>query len=395
MLSKKIFAWSMYDFANTSFSALIVTLFFPILITGYLGGNELHVGIAMGVSLLIAAVLVPILGGIADATKVKKPFLITFTLVTVIATALLAFVNLFWAIIIGLLANLSYHASLDLYDSYLPEITSKRRRGRVSGIGTSFGYMGTIVSLLMMLGVLTLFGWETFVGVQAMFVAAALFFLFFSLFLFFMLKDRYPKIMPHRRGIVHALKEVKSTITGIRKYKNLWTFFIASFLYVDALSTAIVFLFLFGSTQLGLGVQDFFPLYVGMAITAALGSLFFGKLADMFSPKKSLLIALLTWIVVLSALIINTTYITYAIAGLAGGALLGGVWTTSRPLLVQIAPKHKIAELFGFQGLTEKLGGVGTILFGFLVVTWSYTVALSVVLVFFLAGVLLLLKVQA
>ncbi|MBT3304302.1 MFS transporter [Candidatus Woesearchaeota archaeon] len=396
MLTKKVFSWATYDLANTSFSALIVTVFFPLIIKEFLGGNEFQIGLVMGLSLFLSALLVPLLGGLSDALKVKKPFIVIFTLFTIIATILIAYSNLWFALLFGLLANLFYHASLDIYDSMLDDITDKKHLGKVSGIGTAFGYVGTILSLLLAAYFLNNFGWETEIGTRIMFPLAGIFFFIFAIPLFLNYKEEHKKRMSLGKGIKKSFKEVRKTIKGIRKYKNVWLFLLASLIYVDSLNTVIIFLFLFGKETLGLTVKAFFPIFGIMALAAIVGSLVFGWLSDHVGPKKSLVSALIIWVFVILLVIIKTNYVTYLLAGIIGGALLGAIWTTTRPLLIKIAPKHKLTELFGFQGLTEKLGGIiGPVVFGALVVAFSYTAALISVLVMFVIGLAVLLKVDA
>ena len=95
----QIFAWSLYDLANTAFSALFITFFFPMLIKVYLGGNEFQIGLTMGISMLLAGIFVPIIGAISDATNKRMPFIITFTIVCVLFTAITGFVGLTAAIV--------------------------------------------------------------------------------------------------------------------------------------------------------------------------------------------------------------------------------------------------------------------------------------------------------
>jgi len=128
-----------------------------------------------------------------------------------------------------------------------------------------------------------------------------------------------------------------------------------------------------------------------MAIAAVIGSLFFGKVTDKLGHKKTLAYVLILWIVVILILYFKTSYATFLLTGILGGALLGAIWTITRPMLVELAPKAKIAELFGYQGLTEKFSGViGPVLFGFVAVNLGFKQSLLVVVALFLAGIIVL-----
>jgi UMF1 family MFS transporter len=160
---------------------------------------------------------------------------------------------------------------------------------------------------------------------------------------------------------------------------------------MDAANTAIIFLFLYARDQIGLSLAQFLPIYVLMATTSAIGSFFFGKMTDKFGHKKSLFTVLFFWIVVLLMLYLKTNYTTFLITGMVGGALLGGLWTITRPMLVSVAPKEKIAELFGYQGLTEKFSGViGPALFGYIATFIGFRQALFVIIGLFLLGAFVL-----
>ncbi|MCK4521705.1 MAG: MFS transporter, partial [Nanoarchaeota archaeon] len=132
-------------------------------------------------------------------------------------------------------------------------------------------------------------------------------------------------------------------------------------------------------------------LYIVMAVASGIGALFFGKLTDKLGHKKTLTSVLFLWIIIIIMLYLKTTYTTFLIAGILGGALLGGIWTITRPLLIELAPKTQVAELLGYQGLTEKFGGVvGPFLFGTIAVVIGFRQALLVVIALFLAGMIVL-----
>ena len=387
-LSKKIFGWTIYDFANTAFSALYVTFFFPILIKVILGGNEFHVGLVTSIGIFLAGAFVPFIGALSDSTGRKMPYVIFFTLLCVTATALTPFLGLYGALILGVLATLTFHASLDVYDAILVDISTKKNMSRISGYGVAVGYIGTILSLVMAFILMNIFGWENPSAVKSIFPATAVFFLGFSIITFILVKDKVEKSTVNlKEGIRKAFQALKSTFVEIKKHKSLFTFLIACLLYTDGMNTAIVFLYLYGREQIGISMINFFYAYAGMALTAALGSVIFGKLGDKLGSRRSIIGALFLWIGIIFLLMKVNNIVTFIIAGCLGGAALGAIWTLNRPMLVHLSPKHKVAEFFGFQGLTEKFSGlIGPMLFGFVVVKAGYQPALMVLMVFFILG---------
>ncbi len=395
-MRKEVFAWSLYDLANTAFSALFVTFFFPVLIKNHLGGNEFQLGLSLGISMFIAGLLVPVLGAASDKTGRRIPYVIFFTIIAIACMLITTYSNLLWALIFGLLANLGFHAALDVYDAKLADISTKKNVGKISGIGTAFGYVGTILSLVMAYLILGRFGFDSLEGIKIVFIGTGIFYFVFSLPLFFVLKDRIINGETGFRLFRDSFLSVKNTFTHIKQYRNVFLFLISSLLFVDGMETAIIYLYLFGQQQLGITVQNFFFLFGLMSVAAALGAWVFGHLTDRFGPKKTLAGILFAWLIILSLLFFKTNITTYVLVGSIGGALLGGIWTATRPMLLSIAPRHKIAELLGFQGLTEKFGGVfGPIAFGFVVVRAGYRPALLVLLAFIGLGLLFLLKVSS
>jgi len=393
-IKKQIFGWSMYDFANTIYSALFVTVYFPLFVV-LKGGTAFHVGLTFSISMLLAGLLVPFLGAISDIIKRKKLFLMIFTILCCLSVFLAGFFSLWYVLLFALLANFFFHASLDVYDALLVNISTPKNIGWISGIGTAVGYLGTILSVAIAFVIGLYYGYESISGIQFVFIITALLFFGFSLFTFAFVKEP-SKTRITKLHFKEALKRVLFTIKNIKKFKSIWLFLLASFLYTDAANTAIIFLFLFGRDQIGLSLVQFLPIYAIMAIASAIGAICFGKITDRLGHKKTLNLILLFWVIIISVLYFKTNYSTFLAVGILGGALLGGLWTTTRPILVGLAPKAKIAELFGYQGLTEKFSGViGPALFGFIAVAIGFQQALLVVIALFLLGALVLKFVKA
>jgi len=342
--------------------------------------------------MLLAGIFVPFIGALSDITGRRMNFVIFFTIICAIFTALTAYVSLYPALIFALIAMLTYHAALDVYDAKLMDISTNKNRGKISGYGVGLGYLGAILSLLMAYVILRVYGWDSAIGIKSVFPATALFFLLFSLITFNLVKDKVKKISISIKDMVKkAFFQIKDTITKLPKYRGLLPFLIASFLYTDGMNTVILFLYLYAREQIKLALIDFFYFYALFALAAIIGSLIFGKISDRIGPKRTLIMLVIIWTFIIMLLMKVSNIQSFIIAGCLGGAALGGVWTVTRPMLVKLSPRKKIAQLFGFQGLTEKFSGVlGPIIFGFVVVRANYQVALSVLLGFFVLGLLLL-----
>lgn len=395
MQIKEVFAWGSYDLANTIFSALFVTFFFPFYIKGFLGGNEFQIGLVFGISMLLVALVVPILGAISDKLNRRMPFIIFFTIVCCIFTFLVAFSGLYSALLFGLIANFCYHAALAMYHAILPRVSKSSNIGTVSGIGVAMGYIGTIVSLVIAYPILRKAGWETLTGTKAMLFTTAILFFLFSLVMFFSIKEKkYSKLHLIKSHITSSLKDVKNTFAKLKAKKGLIPFLLAMLFYNDAINAIIIFLFLFGRETIGLNVQSFFFIYAIFAATASLGAFFSGRLVDKIGAKKVLIAGGFLWIMVIVFLLKITNLTSFILIGSFGGIALGMVSTASRPKLVELVPKKNVAEYFGFFELADKFSGVlGPIIFGYLAASYNYSIALISLLVFFVIGLMFLYKV--
>lgn len=392
-ITKKVVAWSLYDFADTAFSALFITFFFPILIKVHLGGTEFQIGLAMGLSVLGAALAVPLIGAISDASGKRMPILIWAALSTAMLAILAGYSGLFAALLFGFLANITHLISKDVYDAKMIDIVPRSLFGSLSGLGVGIGYFGTITSLTIGYLLFSLFGWDNITSIRAAFWEAGIFYVVFSLPLFLLVPDRaLPTVITLRNSLRKGLGEIKQTLTGLNRFPVFARFLAASFFYNNGMNTAIMFLALYAREVIGLGIQQFFPIFAAMALAAALGSFVSGYFSDRFGPFSLLNYTLFVWIGIILVLIFAPSFAVFLATGVIGGASLGAIWTLNRHVVARVSPEQKIAEFFGFEGLTEKFSGLlGPVIFGFLATSYGYPPALLSMLVFFVVGLVLLL----
>jgi UMF1 family MFS transporter len=392
MRTKEVFAWGMYDLANTAFSALFVTFFFPKYVTEFLGGNKFQIGLVFGLSMLLVGLLVPIIGAWSDRTKRRMPFIAIFTFFCCAATLFVPLVGLKAALFLGTVANFFYHAALTTYNALIPSLGKPEEYGVISGIGVALGYIGTLASLAAAAFLLSVLGWESERGIRAMFTLTAAFFLVFSLFLFLGVRERKNKVTEAWHVYTHhAIGDVLKTLSELRKHTGLIPYLIAIFMFVDAVTAVIVFLYLYGRSVIGLETQAFMVVYALFALSAVGGSYWFGKLTDRLGPKRTLTLAGVLWLIVLGVLFFVQSLPMFVFAGLLGGVALGAVWTSSRPLLISLSPKRGVGQFFGFSELADKFSGVlGPIVYGYLAHTYSDQVAILSLFGFFILGLIAL-----
>jgi len=215
------------------------------------------------------------------------------------------------------------------------------------------------------------------------------------MFFFCCVKDKIKKrVGDFKTSLRESCKELWKSVKKIHTYRGLIPFLLASLSYSNAITAAVIFLYLYAREEINLGVQQFMGVFITLAISASIGSWVAGKIVDKYGAKWTLIGSGLIWILVTIILLFPRNYYTFFISGAIGGAAMGAIWTANRPMLIGLAPSLRIGQFFGFTELTDKFSGVfGPIIFGYLVVVSGYTVALTSLIVFFTIGVLLLLKV--
>lgn len=383
-----VFAWSLYDFANTIFAISILTVYFPLWISELSGSEGVIVNAATAFSALLVLVSAPLLGAVADLRQRRVPYLIALTIISVAMTGLMGLVGLFgtggsvgtlvFGVALFVAADLSYQSALVFYNALLPGVALGRGTGRVSGYGTALGYVGSI-SALVVLGVIVargdavrgfISGFVSGVSPSASssdaFVPTAILFLVFSLPAFFLVPDLVPGDDPNRGAvrvsIRGAYRAVLSTLRGIRAYAGMGTFLLATLLYTDAANTAVANVALYGRVVFGMDNAAVTTLLLFSTVFAVVGSFVFGLISDRAGPKRTLIAVIVLWfvsIVVVSAA--PTVAFLYA-AGPLVGVALGATWTVSRPMLVALSPPEKLGEFFGiftFAGKVSAVAGPG------------------------------------
>ena len=401
----QIFVWTLFDFANTSFSVLIVavgySLYFKEIVVGGAGRGDFFWGLAVSLSMLLTALIAPVLGAASDFAHRRKRFLLAFTLASIIPTALLYYVGpgmILLGIVLFVIANIGFEGGIVFYDAFLPTLTSQRSYGRVSGYGFAMGYVGSLVSLLIAMPLYAGgFAAENIGNVRLSFVLAAAMFLVFATPLFIFLRD-HTRVFPEKVSFVRAgYQRVIGTITHLRSYTHVALFLLAFFLYNDGILTVISFASIFAKDSLQFSLNEILVLFAAVQASAIVGSLITGFITDKIGPKKSVTAMLFLWILVVIVAFFSTSKSLFYGVGIVAGAAMGGSQSASRTFMALLTPPEREAEFFGFyDGFCGKASAViGTLIFG--AISWmtgSQRIAVISVGLFFVAGVLLLQKVN-
>jgi UMF1 family MFS transporter len=393
----KIFVWTLFDFANTSFSIVVVTFLYAVYFKKTVASGEpigdLYWSIATSISMIVTAVVGPMLGAIADYSAGKKRFLLFFTLLCIVFTSLLFFVkegNIFWGVTIFIIATIGFEAGLIFYDAYLPEITTPKNYGRVSGYGFGMGYLGSLATLAII---------YPFIEnnlIRETFPMSALFFLVFSLPIFFYLSDSRQRVERTQSYVSIGLSRVWSTITHLRYYKNLAIFLLAYFFYIEGVNTVIYFSGNYASTTLGFTDTELLIFFLTVQTTAIAGSIILGILADSIGQKKTIILTLVLWLITVLLAYLVQDKSGFYVVGLIAGIAMGSCQSTSRSFMSKLTPSEKKTEFFGFYSFFGKSSAVlGPLVFG-LVSFLSGNQRLAIISIgfFFLVGLLILFKVK-
>lgn len=397
-MNKKILSWCLFDFANSSYSAVIAAVIFPVYYTtvivgGEIGEGDLWWGKAIALSMAIVAIISPFLGGIADYAKMRKKLLAFFTCLCIFPVASLYFIRegmVFEGFLLIVAANIGFEAAFVFYNSYLPDVAKNTHRGRVSSWGFGTGYIGSIVALLLALLLINKG------HINASWPMVALFFGIFSIPAFLFL----PSDKGQGIGITSAaiggfkitIKRLKKLLKNVEQRK----FLIAYFLYLDGVNTVIVFSSIFAAVTLGFKPEELIVMYLIVQVTAFAGVFLMAKPTDYIGPKKVITMSLVLWIIVCVSSFFVYEKMHFLIIASIAGLGLGTIQAASRAFYTQFIPKEQEAEYFGVYAFVGKSSAIlGPLIFGFTsTIFGSQRLAVLSVAAFFIAGLLVLRTVK-
>ena len=414
---REIFGWVMYDFANSAFATTILAVIFNQYFATVVAGGEKGVDFlgfrlhgasfftfSLSLSMALSAVLSPFLGAVADSSGMKKRFLMIFCYTAVLFTGLLSFVHAgdYWmGATLFIIANIGFSGGNVFYNAFLPEISTRENIGRVSGMGWAWGYIGGGILLalnLLMLQYPEKIGFPAGAfTVQDCFLSVALWWLIFSVPTFVFVKERGKGTAPSKRLSFRAgYRRLKHTFRQIRTFRELTTFLVAFLIYNDGIETVIVMASIFGAEVLGMQTHELILFFLMIQGIAFLGSLVFGWLADAIGNKRTILITLGVWsLIVIWAFQLGLFWdrkTEFWVLGVLVALVLGGSQAASRSLQGLFTPEANSAEFFGFFAVSGKFASVfGPLIYGILVaVTGNVQSGILSVLIFFLAGMAIL-----
>lgn len=345
----------------------VVSFYFPLWLTVEKGVPEIVYSFVYGGAILFASLISPILGLLSDLKQSRYFPLIVGTLVSVFFTSLMGgVVSAKMALLFFFFAHAGYIVSLVFYNAMLPEVSEGSTPGKICGLGVGLGYVGTIFGLWMA-------GYFEAAGRQAVFLPTALMFLVFSLPLFLM-APRFRKKEP----LKSQQKEKKTfkalaQIWNIRQHpKKIQWFFLANFMCGDAVHTVILYMAVYAHKVFGMEDAQIRLFFIISTAVAILASFVWGEQVSRKGALKAMKQVLIIWLFTfILASLANQEWLYWVIGGLVGVGL-SGTWVAARVLVVELVPKERIGEYYGFYNLTGKSAAIlGPIWWGGLLLIFS------------------------
>jgi UMF1 family MFS transporter len=365
--------WYLYDFGNSAYAAVILLAVYSAYFKGtVVGGAEgsRYWGISVGIAMLTVAIISPFLGAIADFSASKKRFLLIFSAITWVFTALLFFVeegDIYKGMIFFIIAEVGYRSGQVFYNSLLPEIASPQEMGRVSGNGWAIGSFGGILCLLILLPLIMLV--EGTIMVRLSLVFTAIYFAAASIPAFRWIQERAAPtpLPPGETYLSIAGSRLLETIKALGNYRDFLRFIIAFLIYNDGILMALNFAAIIGAVMFGMDQTQLIIFMIIVQVTSVAGAYIAGVVGKKIGFKQTLIYSLIMMtLVVLGMLFAQTMTQFYVIGALAGFALTG-VQSVSRTLVGYFAPEGRSAEFYGIFAVTGRTSSfIGPTVYGFL-----------------------------
>ena len=414
---KLINGWAFYDWANSVYSLVISTAVFPLYysavteekVVRFLGQDWEHpdslYSYALSFSFLVVAFISPILSGIADYTGSKKKFMKFFCTLGSISVMSLYFfegIDTVWiGILFTILASIGFWASLVFYNAYLPEVAHPEQQDRASAKGFVYGYIGSVILLLINLGMIMFpetLGISSGMASRISFVMVGLWWLGFAQITFKRLPENVYNKKPEEDYIWKGYKELQTVIKEVMNYPTLKRFLISFFLLSISVQTIILMAAIFGSSELGLSSTSLIITILLVQIVAIIGAIIFSRLSEKWGNITALKVTIIVWMLVCFcafSLDKSQEYVDIYFYGLGGllGLVQGAIQTLTRSTYSKLLPETEDhATYFSFYDVTEKIAIVlGTAVYGILnAITGSMQWSVLCLAIFFLASFIIL-----
>ncbi len=420
--NKEIFGWSMFDFANSSYTTVIITvvfsIIFPRLIVGdgpdYREGN-LYWSIAIATSYFIVLLLAPILGAITDYTASKKKFLLGSCLVTVVFTALLYFVQpgmIGLCMLLLIVSNIGFSFSEAFVSSFLPSLGPAEDLGKISGFAWGLGYFGGLISTAIIIFGLGPTEIENFSNLRYVGPITAVFFLLAAIPTFKWVREPKTdlKLQSGESLIKVGFQRLTATIKDAKSYKDLMILLFSFLFSYAGLSIVIAFAFIYGDQVIKWDPSTQVIMFVITQITAAGGAILFGIIQDKIGARLSYTLTLVLWVITISMIggasqvtdFFNYIFSTqwevqhvFLFIGSIAGLGLGSTQSACRAMVGIFSPESKAGEFFGLWSMVGKAAAIiGLVGLGILQSLFGLKYAILICSLFFIVAIVITLFID-
>jgi MFS transporter, UMF1 family len=409
---RAIAAWTMYDWGNSAFATTIMAAVLPVYYSSVAAANlapnvaTAYWGFTSSFAALIAAIISPILGAVADFRGSKKRFLAIFMLIGVTATALLYFIQTgdwLLASIFFVFGNIGFAGSLVYYDALLPHVAKPEEMDQVSSRGYAMGYIGggilLAINLFMIMFVPDLVpALDAGLMTRLSFVTVAIWWLVFTLPILLRVKEPPRRIEAHEVGfspLKASFTRLYTTFKEIRKYRELSLGLLAFWVYSNGIGTIIVMATIYGA-ELGFSQTTLIGTLLMVQFLAAPFAFLFGWLSKKLGTKKSIYLSLCIYtLIAIAGYFLYHEWQFWAL-GAAVATVQGGSQALSRSMIGKMIPRSKSAEFYGFFSVFEKFASIlGPALFGVVsTIMGESRLSISSLVIFFALGIFILSKVN-
>ncbi len=403
---REVFAWAMYDFANSGYTTVVLTAVFNAYFVGVVAGKAdwatFAWTLALGVSNAIVMFTMPSIGAYADARGAKKKLLALATVGCVLGTLALSFVgpgDVALAVVAIIVSNACYAYGECLIAAFLPELARRDALGKVSGWGWSFGYFGGMLALGASLAYVLSAGAKgqaasQFVPVTMM-ITAGLYALA-CLVTFVWLRERAAAAVSGA-GWSDAIERLRRTWHESARFRDFRNLLLCAVAYQAGISVVVALAAIYAEQVLGFVQQQTMLLIFLVNIAAAVGAFAFGYWQDRIGHRRALAFTLAGWIVMTVLAMLATTQAMFWVAAVIAGLCMGSSQSAGRAMAGVLAPPQRLAEFYGLWTLATRFAAIlGPVTYG--IVTWitegNHRLAIFSTAIFFVVGLLLLRSVD-
>ncbi|MDX1961053.1 MAG: MFS transporter [Leptospiraceae bacterium] len=422
---KELFGWCMFDFANSSYTTVIVTVIFGDIFSKLIvpEGNDpenpnrygnILWAVALGISYVFVSITGPLFGAIMDFSARKKQFLFMSYILCIVSTASFYFASnpgeIWLPFCMIIISNFAFASGENFTSSFLPYLGPEKDLGKISAYAWGIGYFGGLASVILVstLGDITK---ENFQNLRLVGPYTAAFFLVAGIPTFLFLKEytTESQLPPGKSYLTISLERVSQTLKDVTKFKDLMVYLIALFFAMASIAVIIGFAFIYGSQEIKIENVHRQAMFVILQFTAAIGAVLFGFIQDRWGALKTFNLTLVIWIISILAIFgvksitsvmnglglsISVQWVFVIITSIAGMGL-GATQSSSRAIVAVFAPESKISEFFGLWGISGKVAAAtGLFSIGILQSFLSFRDSFLVLALFFVVALVINMRVN-